>query len=152
MSRVDLPPGAVDGRDEGELIETASYWIRSKFSLITNGICPNCAGTMAHSWSTDVEYENHDFLLQADCEDCINTATATGMWAYANHPAVVSFFYKHDINLLENWWHRQLFAGGGETRIRSRNPWRGVVRYAVGGDVLELVVDKSCRVVAEERR
>jgi hypothetical protein len=152
VSRIDLPPGAVEGRDEGELIEMASYWIRSKFSLITNGICPNCAGTMEHSWSTDVEYENHEFLLQADCEDCVDTATATGMWAYANHPAVVSFFYEHDIDLLANWWHQQLFAGGGETRVRSRNPWRGVVRYAVGGDMLELVVDESCRVVTEERR
>ena len=79
VSRIDLPPGAVDDRDEGELIETASYWTRSKFSLITNGICPNCAGNMAYSWSTDVAYENHEFLLQADCEECINTATATGM-------------------------------------------------------------------------
>ncbi|CAP15606.1 MULTISPECIES: helix-turn-helix domain-containing protein [Halobacterium] len=152
ISRVDLPPGAVDDRDESALVSTASYWIQAKFFLITNGVCPNCAGPMEHSWRTDVAYENHEFVLQADCVDCMNTATATGMWAYANHPAVVSFFYEHDINLHENWWHSQLLIGGGAARIRSRDPWRGAVSYAVDGEVLALVVDESGQVVAEERR
>lgn len=151
ISRFDLPPGAVEGRSQTGLVDIASCWVRAKFFLIMNGICPNCAGTMDHSWNMDIEYQNHDFVLESECSKCMNSATSTGVWAFANHPAVVSFFYDHGVNVLDEWWHVQLFAGEGGTRVRSEEPWEGVVVFSIEGETLKLVVDDALRVIEENR-
>ncbi len=67
------------------------------------------------------------------------------------HPAVVSFYYDHGIDVQsEPYWHLKRLATDRE-RIRDREPFRAAVTYAVDGDPLTVVVDESLEVLEIDR-
>jgi hypothetical protein len=61
--RFAFPPGVLKGRTRDELVETANHWIRAQLSFTVHGICPNCAGDIMHSITTEHEHRNHEVGL-----------------------------------------------------------------------------------------
>lgn len=146
-----LPPGALEGRPHADLMEMAAHWLRAEFVLMRNGICSNCAGVVTHSIDTDFDLREQEVGLEYSCEQCIYDATSGIVPYLTSHPAVVSFYDDHDIDLTEEWWDALGASGDESTTVLSENPWRIRVTIPVAGDELELVVDGDLNVVEQRR-
>lgn len=143
----EFPPGALDGRTREELIETFTHWIRAQFSLVVNGICPDCAGVVTHSIAVDFELRNHEVGVEFGCERCLHSGQSTIGWYLAYHPTVISFYDDHGLDLAEELLGH---VSDQTTTVLTEDPWRIGVTVSLSGDELELVVDEELNVV--ERR
>ena len=70
---------------------------------------------------------------------------------FLTHPAVVSFYHDHGVDLTEEWWNGLMQFSNRPATVLSDDPWRISVTFAVSGDELELVVDGDLNVVEERR-
>lgn len=150
--RFAFPPGVLEGRPREEFAETSSHWIRAQLSFTVNGICPNCAGTITHSITTDPEHHNREIGLEYDCERCKHHATATVGLHLSYHPAVIALYDDHDIDLNEGFLHSYVWNDDQSTTVRSENPWRMSVTISLADDELELIVDEELNVVERHRK
>jgi len=152
--RVPVPAGAAEGRDLPELLTVGLALTERMIALSRQGICPNCYGTVTVE---PVETDGDDssgagaILFRDTCARCRATvAIPVGMYV-GQHPAIVSFYHDHGVELdLEALWGRAWAHPGAET-VRQRNPYRLGLAIEHGGDRLELVVDETGEVVETER-
>ncbi|HET7325093.1 MAG TPA: helix-turn-helix domain-containing protein [Halococcus sp.] len=151
-SRFGFPPGALSGRTREELVETSAQWIWAQFSFIVNGICPNCAGVMTHSITTDPEYRDREVGLEYDCERCTDHATSTVGSYLIYHPAVIAFYNDHGIDLSEELWESHIWTSDEYTRVLSDDPWRISVTIPLKGDELEIVLDGDLNTVEQHQK
>jgi len=100
-----LPPGATAGRDLDELIELGTSVNRHHGELARSGTCPQCFGQMDREMRSDEEvvrrFGDHDYVFQATCQQCslpIGGAVGT---LVTLHPAVVSTYHEHGIDVRE---------------------------------------------------
>lgn len=150
--RFAFPPGVLEGRPRKELGETASHWIRAQLSFTVNGICPNCAGVITHSITTEPEHHNHEVGLEYDCERCNHHAASTVALHLSYHPAVIAFHDDHGIDLSEEFWDSYIWNDDEYTTVRSEDPWRISLTIPLAGDELELVVNEDLNVVKRYRK
>lgn len=100
-----LPPGATEDRDLNELVELGTKVNRNYVDLAASGTCPECFGRMER-WMRDDEEATknlggHEYVFQAMCEDC-GFPFGGGVGCLVNrHPAVVSAYHEHGINIRE---------------------------------------------------
>lgn len=151
ISQFDFPPGALDDRTREELIEMAAHWVRAQFLLIANEICPNCAGVMTCSLTTDVEYRDQEAGLEYDCERCMERATSTVGAYLIYNPLVISFYYDHGIDFYEEGWDTRVWISDQSTTVLSKEPYRISVSIPVESEILEVIVDEDLRVVEHHR-
>lgn len=149
--RFAFPPGVLEGRTRKERIEMSSHWIRAQLSFTVNGICPNCAGVITHSITTEPEHHNREVGLEYDCDRCKHHATSTVALHLSYHPAVIAFYDGHGINLSEEFWDSYVWTGGEYTTVRSEDPWRISVTIPLADDELELVVDEDLNIIERHR-
>ncbi|MCH7659995.1 MAG: helix-turn-helix transcriptional regulator [Euryarchaeota archaeon] len=149
--RFAFPPGVLEGRDHDELAETAGYWMRAQLSFTVNGICPNCAGVISHSITTEPEHHDHEVGLEYDCERCKHHATSTVALHLSYHPAVIAFHDDHGIDLGEELWDSYLWSDDEHTTVLSADPWRISLTIMLADEALELVVDEDLNVVERHR-
>lgn len=160
-----VPPSVFAGYDRESVPDVAGRYMRVTFRRIADGFCPFCDGRvrptvapMADSLEetpADVPDEVADRatelpLVRYDCRRCGATPTGGLRLAFLDHPAVVSFYYRHGIDLRERSVWEFTGAHPDQQRIRSRDPFRASVTYELDGDAITLVVDESADVVDVE--
>lgn len=145
--RFTFPPGVLEGRTCEERAEASGRWIRAQLSFTVNGICPNCAGTIAHSLTTEPGHHDREVGLEYNCERCNHHASSTVALHLSYHPAVVAFYDDHGIDLTEEFWDSYVWTGDEYTTVRSEDPWRLSLTIPLADDELELVVDENLDVV-----
>ncbi|MCO8245008.1 helix-turn-helix domain-containing protein [Haladaptatus sp. AB643] len=122
---------------------------RHRLSLMADGVCPECsAPANAHVEYHDAENdetENRRPQVQFDCERCGCRLRSPVTLAVLEHPAVISFYHRHGIDIRE----RPVWNVGEEWReaVVSEDPWCVRVSTAVDGDVLSLFVASNLEVV-----
>ena len=144
--RFAFPPGVLEGRSREERAETSGRWIRAQLSFTVNGICPNCAGVITHSITTEPAHHDRPVGLEYDCERCKHHASSTVALHLSYHPAVIAFYDDHGIDLDEDFLGRY-WNNDGQTTVRSEDPWRISLTIPLEGDELELVVDEDLNAV-----
>lgn len=103
LAEFSLPPGALDGRTREELVTTMPHWIRAESVFMQNGICPTCAGVVARSIEPASELPEHEVKVEYDCERCVWSGHTMVGPNFLTHPAVVSFYHDHGVDLTEEW-------------------------------------------------
>lgn len=90
-------------------------------------------------------------VVHYDCDRCGHRATTGLTFATLDHPAVQSFYYEQGIDVRDHyvWEFPELDPDYFE--VRSREPVRASVTYAVDGERLTLVLDQEADVVEVER-
>lgn len=100
-----LPPGATKDRDLDELIKLGTMVNRNYGDLAASGTCPECFGHMERWLRSDEETSEslggHEYGYQAKCEDCGFPFGGTVGSFVTRHPAVVSAYYEHGVNIRE---------------------------------------------------
>lgn len=146
-----LPPEGLRDRSPEEIFDaTIGYSIR-RFETMIDGICPECGGSVDTSLAV---CEDHDddgiceacgsrFLGILTCV-CVSCKFAWRCPSYAwvsNHPALVSFYYRHGVEHVPSTWAAiKRGLGWREERISTDSPsLRLTIEH--DGERLRFVID-----------
>ena len=150
-----LPPGVLEGYDDEELPEVADRYVRSLFSQARNGFCVSCQGRMESRLVTNRDELGVDTVCEEahavySCTRCKEELKGGIGMAYLDHPAVVSFYYDHGVDLSEpNLWGTAWHDKPTLTVV-SEDPLRATVDFELDGDTLTLTIDEELDVHAVE--
>jgi hypothetical protein len=156
-----IPPGVFEGYDVEEFPEVAQRYGRTLIRQVGNGFCPYCEGRVrptvgpAHDAdSSSPEVPDHLENVPSvafTCDRCDESVTADLGFALLEHPAVVSFYYDHDVDVREASIWRFGALSNDRSWITDRDPFRAVVTYPAGDEELRLTVDDELNVLDVER-
>ncbi|WP_158056133.1 winged helix-turn-helix domain-containing protein [Halorussus halophilus] len=154
-----FPPGAQRDRDTADLLEAFDRHHRHRLSVMSDGICPECAAKMDATLalvgkrqtgtSTETDADSQQAQVTLDCQQCGCELNCPVTLAVLEHPAVIAFYHDHGENVRD----RPIWNVGDEWRetVLSTDPW--CVRVSAQLDDEELgVFVAGDLTVAETRR
>ncbi|MEZ3118088.1 winged helix-turn-helix domain-containing protein [Halobaculum sp. MBLA0147] len=169
--RIGVPPAVFAGHSRDEIPRVADRYLRTTFHHITNGFCSFCDGPVAPTVEVeeppapdgdvpsdesaadagdDSAQPSTVLLAQYTCQQCGSDLTIGLPQVFLHHPAVVSFYYDHGVDVRDRpVWEFNLTDPDYQT-VRGRDPFRVGVTYECGEETLTLVVDETLNVVAIE--
>jgi len=155
-----VPPGVFDGYDVDSFPAVADRYGRALIRQADNGICPYCEGrvrpTVDAIHGPDESAAVPDRLedlpaVEYECDRCTETVRADLGIALLTHPAVVSFYYDHGVDVRKDSTLRFGALTNERSRIRERDPPRATVTYSADDEELTLTVDDELSVLDVER-
>lgn len=153
--RNELPPGALDDRSmaaAAELLFTKTF---ADFEYLRTDVCPLCYGSVERRYRAADDDGPYDHQVAGSCDRCSLPIVAPLRSWVVSHPAVVSFYHDHGIDLRgEPSWLLELWAGGDLEPIAGADGDGREFAYTLSrdGDALRLRLDETARVLASERR
>jgi len=153
-----FPPAGLEGRDHDEVAEAFNAYALVRGLSMLFGVCPDCGGRI--DTSLDL-CEDHD-ASEGVCENCggINlgqfefacTVCKTSFGVAVRvpvvlHPAVASFFHRHDIRYFEESWDLIRTGFAGETELLSTDPVRVRITLVADDSELRVTLDDESRLV-----
>jgi hypothetical protein len=152
------PPSSLSDRERDGVLRAANERIRREIASMARGVCPWCCGRMtARVLPTDAEMPHRDNpaidhrVLHA-CDTCDGAIYTRLGGLVVAHPAVVSFFYDHGVDVTRRHvWELPFAASDERTTVADCDPWRATVRVDCGDETLTLHLDDGPSVVDVER-
>lgn len=157
FASTDLPPSAVEGSDEAELLARVDQYTRHRMLAASRGVCPVRACGMERAFVPAEELwsegsERLEVFASWSCDHCGRSHHMPVGLALLYHPALVSFFHDHGVDVTSvNHWELEFALSDNHTTVRSRDPWAVELAVSRGGETLELVVDENVAVVETNR-
>lgn len=149
----EFPPVAFSGRTSEEVVHALDRWVLGRSQLMTEGVCPNCAGTVETTiFETRSAGDGHEDYVRVrhTCRNCTYECDVP-VWLYlllVHHPAVISFYYEHGIDITAlPGWERTALGTDYVVTIRNANPLRVEVVIPLEGDELHVTLDDELTVV-----
>jgi len=144
-----FPPGGLANWDETNFAVAGDVWGRHELSLAQQGICPACGGQMdAALVPGSDEYFGHPLHVRYECNRCEFHPRASLGEVVLDHPAVVSLFYDHGIDIRSvPRWQLNFCFDGYYIEIISKDPLRGRVSVPCEDETLQLKLDTAGTVV-----
>lgn len=144
-----LPPGAALGRSMDDLVALADRDARRLATDSREGVCPHCWGPMKTTVPAgpSPRFDNESSKwIQANfsCERCEMALWLPVVFCQFDHPAVVSFYWEHDIDILRRGY---LEDGLADNTLLDEDPLRIGVEFAFEDDTLQLLLDETLSVV-----
>jgi len=152
------PPSSLAERDRESVLRAANEHIQREIASMAKGVCPWCCGQMtARVLPTDAEMPHRDnpaiqhrvLHVCGTCDGAIYTRLG-GL--FVTHPAVVSFFYDHAVDVTrQHIWSLPFAASDERTTVTDTDPWRATVQVRCGDDTLRLRLNEGPSVVETTR-
>ncbi|EMA53426.1 MULTISPECIES: winged helix-turn-helix domain-containing protein [Halococcus] len=148
-----LPPGAALGRTMDDLLALADRDTRRMVEKIREGSCPHCWGPMETTVPSTpsprlAEGETTEVLFaRFSCARCGMDAWSPVSIAVLDHPAVVSFYHEHGIDIRKRSTLEISFQDSSTGTVLTEDPIRIAIEFELSGDVLRLVLDDELAVV-----
>lgn len=148
-----FPPSGARDRDTNETLAAFDSFHRSRVRLLTDGVCPDCAGRA----SAKIVFVNAPNLpgdatrptLVGSCADCDFRMRAPVSLAVVEHPGIVAFFRENGKSVRD----RPLWNLGSEwsETVLSEDPAAVRVTVRLEGEELRMLVGDGPTVVDSER-
>lgn len=147
------PTGAADREmDLESLLDVASTLWRHTIERILEGICPYCHAAVERSLEIDAEAQHWRYAFSATCTECGPLGGSHVGIAALSHPAVVSLFWDHGIDVTERRVWTLPFVDDDAATVVNEEPTQVRIDVECGGERLEVLVDESVRVLETNRR
>lgn len=143
------PPSSLANRDEEDVALVGDIQARHALTLAHQGVCSACSGLMSAALVVGSEnYFGHPLHALYECAQCEFHLHATLGEVVLDHPAVVSLFYDHGIDLrsMPRWELDFCFDEQYVERI-SEEPLRGRISIPCKGEMLELTLGETGGVI-----
>ena len=170
LSGWTFEPTGLSGRTAEDVYTASTLKTFARIGLRFEGICPDCSGTV--EWSFEV-CADHDASSDGTCPECgrkravvareactVCKSAGVGSPAIKTllHPAVVSFYYDHgiEVGFTGNTDYTDVvrtlqLVEGFEEEVRSTDPVRVRVTVSHDEDELRLLLDEALNVVEVDR-
>lgn len=151
-----FPPGGHRTDDADDLLSAFDRHHRHRLAAMSDGSCPECAATVEATVERVGEPEHGEddaddrVQLELDCPECGCRLRCPVTLAVLEHPAVVSFFHDHGVDVRD----RPIWNVGPEwgERLLSSEPFCVLVTCRLEGVVLEVYVNRDLSVVETRRQ
>jgi hypothetical protein len=157
-----VPPSAFVDCERSEIPDAAAQYLRTILERLDSGFCSQCDGPIERhvgrlsdsSVSDDSEVEE-DLLdgaqklpvVEYECLQCGMEPTSGLTYSLLTHPAVVSFYHDHGIDIRNRpLWEFSTFETDTE-QIQTADPFRASTTFIAGDEQLTVVVDADLTVV-----
>lgn len=158
-----LPPAAVRDRDPETVVALAQLNARNELARALEGACIHCWGTVDVETPVDPPTEMLDHqettaddveqvVVEFACRDCGTTFWTAASATVVDHPAVVSFYHDHGVNVHDRGYLELPFVDGTNGVVESTDPVRVRIDVELDGDELHVRIDDTAEVVDHERR
>lgn len=162
----DFDSAGLANRSPTEIHAAGAVTLRGRRGMMGAGVCPDCSGTIESTLRICEEHNAKPGTLCPDCGTrdsarvryictvCKNWLGVPIQNAFINHPAVVSFYYDHGVDMrmdaddIENFPNLWELVWEQDHAIVSTDPVRIRMTFPYEGDQLDLVVDEALDVVA----
>jgi hypothetical protein len=148
------PPSSLSERERSGLLRATNERIQREIASMARGVCPWCCGRMsARVLPTDAEMPQRDnpaidHRVLHTCGTCDGSLYTRLGGLVVTHPAVVSFFYDHGVDVTRRHvWSLPFAASDERTTITDTDPWRATVRIDRAGETLRIRMDDEPSVV-----
>jgi len=152
------PPSSLTEREREGVLRAVNERIQREIASMAKGVCPWCSGRMASRvLPPDAEMPQREnpaieHRVLHTCDTCDGAIYTRLGGLVVTHPAVVSFFYDHAIDVTRRHvWSLPFAASDERTTVTGSDPWRATVRVGCAGDTLRLRVDEGPSVVEATR-
>jgi DNA-binding transcriptional ArsR family regulator len=146
-----VPPGTIEQFDREELPEAFDRWLGTTVERTIAGFCPNCSGRLEGILESDPD-RVHGVAATFDCDRCGVVAKTSPASILYFHPAAVSFYHDHGIDVLfsPSW---KIDRGSDRTVEQlETDPVRVRVEITIDDERLVATIDETASVVSVERR
>ena len=153
-----FPPGGHRDRDPEKLLDAFDRHHRHRLSVMSDGVCPECAATMDAVLASPPESvaerlpdaDARRAQVRLDCEQCGCQLHSPVTLAVLEHPAVVAFYHDHGRNVRD----RPIWNVGDEwsEAVVSDDPWCVRVSTRLDDEVLDVFVAGDLTVAGTRRR
>ncbi|MFB6196692.1 MAG: hypothetical protein ABEI52_00265, partial [Halobacteriaceae archaeon] len=144
-----IPPSAAVNSDVQEIVEFTMGEIQRDLAAIVDGVCPLCSGSIK---TTGIDRGDDDRLsITRECRNCwMVTSFPIGV-AVLNHPAVISLYYDHGVDIRRQFLIDLDFTESKSNAEQiSEDPTVIELTIHLEGDELVLEIDDELNV--SERR
>ncbi|WP_435119425.1 DUF7351 domain-containing protein [Halolamina sp. C58] len=145
----DLSPAEAEGRDAMETLRACNRRALREYRTAIAGSCPTCYGltTVAIEAGPDDGY-----ACVATCSQCDLRLFAPVELPLFGHPAVVSFYWEHGVDVTElPLWRLPEFIGDADRRVRDREPLALDITLHHGESSLAARIDADGTVSVDDR-
>lgn len=152
-----FPSGAAAGREMETVARLADLYARHYVERTRNGGCPHCWGEMRPTLPATVPEwlrsggSGEQTTAEFRCERCEFRFWLPASVCVVRHPAVVSLYHDHGIDVRDRRYTGLEFVTGDNGAVVSEDPVRVRVDVELGDDRLELSLDERTTVVDVER-
>ncbi|PSQ49292.1 ArsR family transcriptional regulator [Halobacteriales archaeon SW_6_65_15] len=144
-----VPPRAAVDRSVQEIVEFADIDTQRDVERAVDGTCHICWGRVTPNVS--VSSGDGRVYAKLDCEDCWLSMTMPVGGMILRHPAMVSFYYDHGIDVRQRpYLSLDFIRESDNTTVVSRDPVRIRVTTELDGDSLAFTVDGDLNVLEVE--
>lgn len=143
--------------DETALFERIDRYDRHEMLAFDLGVCPTCASEIDTSFlpGEDGPFPGDErlaVLVHRSCSNCGNQDYVPVGKALLHHPAVISFFDDHGVDLRSvRQWELPFAMTDRATTVRSTEPWEVELELTRHEETLRVVVDESMHAEATRR-
>jgi len=152
------PPSSLSEREREGVLRAANERIQREIASMAKGVCPWCCGRMdARVLPREAEMPQRDnpaieHRVLHTCETCDGSLYTRLGGLVVTHPAVVSFFYDHGVDVTRrHLWTLPFAASDERTTVTDTDPWRATVRVECEGDTLRVRMDDDPSVIEARR-
>jgi hypothetical protein len=152
------PPIIAANHDPEALPGVVSQLLFARVQAENRGFCQLCGGPIAKSLAPERRAFEQDSLSEhltvtVSCRTCGAESYQVVGWTVVDHPAVVGFLYDHGIDLRETpvWALYDEWLADPHASVASEDPLRVETAVELGGDRLELTLDREFAVVDHRR-
>jgi hypothetical protein len=150
----ELPRSAIDHHDREDLPDVFARYMRRSLVMLNDGLCRWCTSPLETTVepAPDDRWPLADWVVSRKCTHCGSFARTTLGEAVQFHPAVVSFYDDHGVDIAATpCWRVDLTVGAVDVDVHGEEPWRGSLRVERSGDVLTLEIDDDASVIETQR-
>lgn len=133
-----FPPGTLDQFDRSDLPLAFDRWMRATVTKFLQGFCGNCGGRV--DARLDPSSGDGPTPAQAlfECRRCGDELRSSPTLPVLFHPAVVTFFHRHGVDVLSDPSWRYYDADDDiSVALADEEPLAARVTVTVGGEVLD---------------
>ncbi|MDX1746262.1 MAG: ArsR family transcriptional regulator [Halobacteriales archaeon] len=151
----EFPPAGLADRSPSDIAWAFDRWVRRRFQLAADGICPNCASDMEKQLdgiTPDASDDPETVASLHTCPTCRYEARVPLAGHALSHPAVIAFFWEMEVDLttLPYWEWRERFQNF-TTTVADTDPYTFQVAIPADHGTLTLTFDAELDVSAVER-
>lgn len=153
-SHTQVPPSAVETGDRTDVLARVDQYNRHEMLAYARGVCPICVSALEFEFMPGEEVWTDgsgrlDVFVGCHCDHCGSSQFMSVGLAHLYHPAVVSFFHDHGVDLTSRpHWEIEWAMTDRHLTVRSTDPWEVALSIPCDEEILELVVDGDLSVEA----
>jgi hypothetical protein len=163
-----FPPAGLKGRSPEQALEAAHVFYDSMITPMMDGVCPECAATVSHSFEICDDHAlgedgicvtcgtRFEVWVEYVCDRCQYSRSAPVWFEVLTEPEVIAFYHEQggleeSVPFSKHTWENAPYVRNIDTTVVDEDPLRFEVSIPLGHVELRVTLDDDLQMVETER-